>query len=209
MTEPAASADGPKLDRRVVRTRAAVLAAGRELYDEQGASAITIEEIVRRTGIAKTTIYRQWRSREELVIAILEDSAVKLPAIHTDDPIRDARKVLLSLWKHLATPTSRSGLVSTIESTIANPEMASRHRDFLTGRQAPLVDAVARAIEAGVVQPDARAQTLADLLASPVIVRALIRGDAPDRRYVDHLIRTVLDITTPRDSRSRSSRDKH
>lgn len=188
------TATEPKIDRRVLRSRAAVLAAGRELFHERGTDGITVEEITRRTGVAKTTIYRHWRSREELVIDILADTVVELPAIETNDPVQDIRTILLALWTSMAEPNRRRDLAGMIESTIVSPDLAALHRDFLTTRAAPLVAAVGRAVDAGVVQGDVRRQTLADLLASPIIVRVFIRGDQPDPRYVNHLVRTVLNL---------------
>lgn len=196
MRRRATEAPPPNTDRRVLRTRAAVLAAGTALFHELGARAITVEEVSRRTGIAKTTIYRHWRSREDLVIAILEQVAVAVPATSTDDPLHDIRTILLAVWAGLVEPSSRMELAGTIEAMAASPQLASEHRRFLTARTAPLVDAVERAIASGAVEASAGAQTLADLLVSPIVVRALIRGDEPDPRYVDRLAGVVLDSPT-------------
>jgi AcrR family transcriptional regulator len=201
-----ADATPPKQDGRVIRTQATVLAAGIELYAERGAQGITVEEIARRTGIAKTTIYRHWRSREELIMAILEQTAVGLPDVHTDDPIGDIRSMLLSLWTNLVLPTSRVGLAGMITATAGDPQLASQHRDFLTTRAAPLLDAVTRAIDTGVVEAAEAPQTLTDLLSSPIIVRALIRGDAPERRYVDRVMKAVLGAPPPRTTKPRRER---
>jgi len=201
----AADAAPPKQDRRVIRTQAAVLAAGIELYAERGAQGITVEEIARRTGIAKTTIYRHWRSREELIMAILEQTAVGLPDVHSSDPIADIRSILMSLWTNLVLPTSRVGLAGMITATAGDPQLASQHRDFLTTRATPLLDAVTRAIDAGAVETSEAPQTLTDLLSSPIIVRALIRGDAPERRYVDRVMKAVLGAP-PRASTPRRGR---
>lgn len=198
MTTTADEGMPPNQDRRVLRTQAAVLAAGVELHNEGGARAITVEEIARRTGIAKTTIYRHWRSREDLVMAILEHAAVDLPAVHTRDPIGDIRTMLLALWANLALPTSRSGLAGTIEALVTDAHLASQHRDFLTARRVPLVEAVTRAIDAGVIDTDVAAPMLTDLVVSPIIVRALISGDQPDRRYVDGLMAVVLGTPAPK-----------
>lgn len=195
MPEPRSKAE-PKLDRRVIRSKTAVLAAGVELYRERGSRAITVEEIARRTGIAKTTIYRHWHSREDLILEILEKTAVELPTVETNNPVEDIRTIVLSLWTDLVLPTSRTELAGTIEALATDPELSSRHRDFLAARSAPLVDAVTRAVDAGAIETDSPPQTLAALLASPIIVRALIRGDEPDGGYVDHLMEIVLD--TPR-----------
>src|ERR1022692_2974511 len=64
-------------DPRVTRTRSAVLTAATGLLAERGYAGFSIDAIVQRTGIAKTTIYRHWPSRHGLLTAVitqLEDS---------------------------------------------------------------------------------------------------------------------------------------
>jgi AcrR family transcriptional regulator len=61
---------GTPADPRVARTRAAVLNAGIDLLAERGYPGFTIDAIVARTGIAKTTIYRHWPSRDSLLTAV-------------------------------------------------------------------------------------------------------------------------------------------
>ncbi len=184
-------------DRRVVRTRAAVLAAGRGLMTERGVRGITVEEITKRTGIAKTTIYRHWKSREGLVLAIIAEAGAEIPAPHTNVPLSDIRSVLTATWEAMVDPIRRSAFASMIDSTAANPELASLHREFLSAVGGPLADAVARAVAAGQARAGLDPEIGAELLAAPIVVRAFIRADPLDRRYIDRLMDEVLG-TRPR-----------
>jgi AcrR family transcriptional regulator len=197
---------GSQQDPRVVRTRATVLGAGQDLMMEGGVRSITVEEIASRTGIAKTTIYRHWRSREELVLAVIAENGFTLPATRTSDPVRDIRTILVALWKALADPTRRSAMALVIDSVASNPGLASLHRDLLSARSSPLVDAIDRAIDAGAVQARLDAVFLSELLASPLIVRAFLRADGVDRRYIDRLVKVVLEIEGDGHAASRGSR---
>lgn len=60
-------------DPRVLRSRAAVLEAGVELLVEGGPNAVTVEAVSHRSGVAKTTIYRQWDSRDDLVVDVVAE----------------------------------------------------------------------------------------------------------------------------------------
>jgi AcrR family transcriptional regulator len=60
------------VDPRVSRTRAAVLRTATDLLVEGGPSAVTIDAIVARSGVAKSTIYRHWASRDEVLLAVIE-----------------------------------------------------------------------------------------------------------------------------------------
>jgi AcrR family transcriptional regulator len=74
------------LDPRIARSRAAVLEAGVELLVGGGPNAVTVEAIAHRSGVAKTTIYRQWRSREDLVVDVIAQVVPKSPTPPADLP---------------------------------------------------------------------------------------------------------------------------
>src|ERR1700761_1847970 len=57
-----------ELDGRVRRSRDRVLTSAFELLGESGVGGFSVDEVARRSGVAKTTIYRHWPTREALVI---------------------------------------------------------------------------------------------------------------------------------------------
>lgn len=73
------SSSGTVRDPRVARSRAAVLEAGVELLVEGGPNAVTVEAVCQRSGVAKTTIYRQWTSREDLVVDVIAEIVSTAP----------------------------------------------------------------------------------------------------------------------------------
>jgi AcrR family transcriptional regulator len=62
----------------VARTRSAVLRSATDLLVEGGPSAVTIDAIVARSGVAKSTIYRHWESRDEVLVDAIERCAPTL-----------------------------------------------------------------------------------------------------------------------------------
>ena len=82
-------------DPRVARSRAAVLEAGVELLVEGGPNAVTIEAVVQRSGVAKTTIYRQWESREDLVVDVIGEVLKSAPEPPTDVPFEPALRTMM------------------------------------------------------------------------------------------------------------------
>src|ERR1700722_2822321 len=63
----AAERDPKPLDERVRRSRAAVLDVTTKLLFERGYGGATVDEISRRSGVAKTTISRHWPTRTDLL----------------------------------------------------------------------------------------------------------------------------------------------
>jgi AcrR family transcriptional regulator len=54
-----------------------VLAAAKEIFDEQGVNA-PLDEIARRAGVGNATMYRHFPTRRELVIAVYADEVTQL-----------------------------------------------------------------------------------------------------------------------------------
>ncbi len=54
-------------DPRVARTRERVLGAAWELLNEVGFDGVTVELVSARSGVARSTMYRHWRSMPELL----------------------------------------------------------------------------------------------------------------------------------------------
>src|SRR6476661_1097801 len=69
---------------RSAETEQVILQVTRELLVECGVQGLTIEKVAARAGVAKTTIYRRWRDKDELALAVVLDmveQVVKLPEL--------------------------------------------------------------------------------------------------------------------------------
>jgi AcrR family transcriptional regulator len=85
----------PTDDPRVTRTRDRVIRATTDLLVEGGPWAVTVDAVVARSGVAKSTIYRHWDSREQLLVDMLQCNAPELAAPPDDLPVEDALRALL------------------------------------------------------------------------------------------------------------------
>ena len=64
--------------------RLAILQAAAEMLSERGLRAMTIEQIAKRAGVAKTTIYRRWPSKATLALeAFLNEFLSTQPPVDT------------------------------------------------------------------------------------------------------------------------------
>jgi AcrR family transcriptional regulator len=84
------NADAPPMgDERQERRDAAenrqrVLAAARQLFDEQGVAAVHMADIAEAAGVGKGTLYRRFANKAELCLALLHDQLVE----HQDAMLR-------------------------------------------------------------------------------------------------------------------------
>ena len=68
-----------KIDARVERSRAKLLAAATDLLVASGPAALTVDAVAERSGVAKSTLYRHWPSREALMVDVLRENMPCIP----------------------------------------------------------------------------------------------------------------------------------
>jgi AcrR family transcriptional regulator len=86
------------MDPRVARTHDAVMHAAFDLLLEGGPAALTVDGVVARSGVAKSTVYRHWATRDDLVAAVLTACAPTLDPIADDVSFGDALRQLVEAF---------------------------------------------------------------------------------------------------------------
>ena len=136
------------IDPRVLRSRRAVLQAAQELVAEDGVRGVTIEAVSARSGVAKTTIYRQWRDCNDLLVNAFDFEKAKVVFPATEDLRGDLVTGLLALAATLGREQSRL-IPAMIEAGERNPDFAQLSASFIDARRKPGRDRLVRAVRTG------------------------------------------------------------
>lgn len=177
---------------RARHTRREILAAGVALLSEEGVRGITVEGVSRRSGIAKTTIYRYWPTREQLVIAVIDEVKFDLPTPDSGDTRRDIAVVLKELWSLVRQPSHRVTIASMIEALVDDSVRDAFHVRFLIDSGRPVSDLLSRGVRTGEFDAGLDVEYAFRMLTGPVMAGAVILGAPVDDAFVDHLIEQVL-----------------
>jgi AcrR family transcriptional regulator len=180
---------------RSARADRAILAAALELFAEVGPDAMSIEGVAERAGVGKTTIYRRWSSKEELVSAAVgtlsEDLSAPDAGTVRDDLVGLARQMIRTLASE---PTGR--VLPRIASEMASGSSIGRtYARTVLGPRRELVGAVLRrGLERGELRADLDVELAIDELIGPLIVRRLLGGpgSATTGSLPEHLVDAVL-----------------
>src|SRR5262245_60454316 len=109
---------------RSARVRADVLTAALDTLIAAGWSGFTIEAVATRAGVHKTTVYRRWGTREDLLLdALLARSAERVEIPHTGDPAEDLRALLRAVRDNLSTPVGEALARVAASEAGATPEL--------------------------------------------------------------------------------------
>lgn len=94
----------PAPDRRRSHKRQAIIAAAKEMFFQEGYAGASMDRITAKAGVSKATIYSHFRSKEELLMAVVEDvvSPIQTGFLSALDPSASLSAWLLSLGELLA-----------------------------------------------------------------------------------------------------------
>ena len=126
-TRPGSIGRGPKV-------RATVLAATLAELAGTGYAALTVDNVARRAGVHKTTIYRRWKNRESLVTDAMTDlAATQVPFPDTGDiDTHPAQARAVRFVAFLNSPTGQAIAAAALSDASRIPEIAdAKHRFFL------------------------------------------------------------------------------
>jgi AcrR family transcriptional regulator len=182
---------------RGARTEKAIVDATRELLGEAGVRALTIERVAERSGVAKTTIYRRWRDKDELALAVLIDDTETVAA---PPDVGDTRKELLTFLDSATRIIQENDVLAGLTSEIATrPELARAYRDRVVDvRLAAIKTVVDRGIARGDLRPGTDVRLVHELLVGPRLYRLLFSGAPIDRRHARAVVDAVLAAFAPR-----------
>ncbi|WP_326699884.1 TetR/AcrR family transcriptional regulator [Streptomyces sp. NBC_01754] len=167
---------------------AAILEATRASLVDLGWSKLTMSDVASRAGVAKTTLYRRWAGKNELVVdavAVLFDE-LELPDLGS---LRaDVQAVVLQFAALLDRPETRTALMAVVAESTRDEALRDRIRNSIVARQKRLVlQGRERAQQRGELpaEPDAEvaartADLIFDVIAGAVVHRTLVSAEPVD-----------------------------
>ncbi len=189
---PARRTTGARTGGRSERVVASVLTAALTELAHVGYVAMRLEDVASRAGVAKTTVYRRWPTKSELVRDAIQH------AVATETPLPDTgsvRKDLLALLERsMALMSTAEGLavarlITTDSAAPDVDELCRTLREDVRTRRASLV---VRAQERGEIPADADPLLMTDAIFTVAMSRLIRYGERLDRETCERLIDLVV-----------------
>jgi AcrR family transcriptional regulator len=181
------------VDPRVQRSRAAVLEAARELLMEVGFGGVTMEGVSARSGVAKTTMYRQWPDSNHLLLDVFSLASAENVTPTTDDLEHDLVECLRHLVISLTDPESSGMVAALIEASERDEEFRRISRPYIDARRKPAVTRLRLAVRRGELPPDTDVELVCSALVGPLFYRRLLsRQTLTDKTLLPRLVHLVI-----------------
>jgi AcrR family transcriptional regulator len=169
--------------------RAAIL----RLLAEVGYGALTMDAVASEAGVGKATIYRRWRTKQDLVVDTISDlNRAEATPPDTGSLEGDLRQMLQSLVSVITGPTGAATL-SLLSTVPHQPALAAAFRNgpLAVWRQA-FEQIWARAEQRGEVRPGLAGSVIAETTSALLVQRWLLTGEPVDEAYADEVLDTVV-----------------
>jgi AcrR family transcriptional regulator len=179
----------------------AIVAAALDLFIDHGIAGLSIEQVAKRAGVGKPTIYRRWSTKERLVADAIEahvgaDLEWPTPEEVAAIPPEMLVRRNISAAASASTDPKFRGLVAQIYgSAVTHPLLMRTYWDhYIAPRRTLAIAMLERAKSEGRVVADADLNVLVDMLAGAVTYRVL-QPNPPTahqmRRYLEAAYRQV------------------
>lgn len=174
-----------------------MLATAADLLDERGFSGFTIDEVARRSGVSKATIYKHWSGGYDVAVDAYGDSVTDaVPVLVTGDVVADLTGQIVRLAEFYASPRGRVAAQLMAAGTMQERGPELLREKFFAKRRTDTLALVEQGKANGQLRGDLNSELVIDLLFGPIVFR-LFNGlqplDAGNAAELTHLaLRAVV-----------------
>jgi AcrR family transcriptional regulator len=188
---------------RDTRADRAILTATLELMAERGVGDLRMDDVADRAAVGKATIYRRYRSKDELVADAVATLVSEIAIPDTGSTRSDLLALMRQAVELYSGPLARGLMPALLEETRRNPELATTVRDqFLAGRRLALSAVLERGVRRGDLRRGLDLELALDVLGGAVFYRLLVTGGPIDECLAQGVVELILRGFAPTQSRA-------
>ncbi|MEH2379778.1 MAG: TetR/AcrR family transcriptional regulator [Nostoc sp.] len=177
---------------RSIHADQAILQATLDLLAEVGYESMSIEAIASRAGVGKTTIYRRYTSKEELVADAIESLRDDLAIPDTGSFWGDMDILINNAAKKIDSPLGRQTLALIISTASSNPQFAEVYWTKYTKlRREAFAKILQRAKSRSEIHKDADVDLIIDLVSGSLYYALIFK---PTTEPVEAYMRRTMNL---------------
>ena len=172
--------------------RSAVLDATSALLTEVGYDQLNIDNVACRAGVHKTTVYRRWPTKPELIAdAARVQAAENVPIPDTGTLLGDLQTLAREVAANIGSDGGARRARTLVAAAASSDELAHVMHSFWTDRLRASAAIVERAVDRGELPDTTNANLLIEAVVGPIWLRLLLTGEPVDDDFADHIAELV------------------
>ncbi|MEO0935655.1 MAG: TetR/AcrR family transcriptional regulator [Cyanobacteria bacterium J06641_2] len=179
---------------RSVESHRAILKATLELLGELGYERMSIEGIASRAKVGKSTIYRRYKGKEELVADAIESIREEVIIPDTGNIWTDIDALIENAARITFNPLGRQAVATIISSASSNPEFARIYSEkYLQPRKEAFAVVIERAKARKEIRFDLDANFVFDVMSGMMLYGLIFPPTSETwEKYVRRAVETVI-----------------
>jgi AcrR family transcriptional regulator len=192
MRKKSVAAGRNRTDERVRHSKDAVLKTTFELLMESGLGGVSVDEVAKRSGVAKTTIYRHWPSRSALLLDACSKMGAKFDVPDSGKLRTDLAQLASSVAGMLRSPSFSSVLPSIIDAAERDEQVAAMYERIHAEHMAPFYVVVERAKQRGELPRTYPASEVVAAVVGPLFYRRWFSREELDDSFVAAIVNRAV-----------------
>ncbi len=156
--------------------REKALNAAIEVLSLEGIDGFTVDAVAKRSGVAKTTIYRHFSSGNELLVRALDCTVQPFPTPNTGSLRTDIEEFIESILPIIDDHATRRTMLSVMAAAADDPQLARIHDELMDQRKKPIKTMLELAQARGEIRADLDLDLALDFVEGPFFFRKTVRG---------------------------------
>lgn len=158
----------------------------------EGVAACTVEEVARRSGIAKSTIYRRYVDVDELIFDMVSTMVTEPAPVDTGSLAGDLSVILKRYLKASERQTTRELYLWMAQRGQQEERLAELFEKARVQPGGPTTVALQRAKDRGELSADLDMELALHMIQGPFFTKRLVENAEPDAEEFDSLIAMIV-----------------
>lgn len=175
-----------------------ILDVARDVLIGGGYANFTMESVAQAAGVSRSTLYRRWSSKQELVLACAQTLDVK--SLRTDDQgsfAADVRHLIMARLQLVSTGAYAASQAAILAAVAEVPALREQVVAANLLKLQVTEDIIRRGRRRGDVRGDVDISVLRLLVSAPLLFSVLQLDEDPDQVYVDALVSLICRAAAP------------
>ncbi len=176
--------------------RDTILRATYRLLEDMGYAAVTTDDIAAEARVSKATIYRLWRSKQEIVVDAARMHFGRVDAPELGSFTAEIHWILEHRAEDYRQPGTLRLVGSLVGAATSDPQLQAVFVDWVEQLSRAVRQVIQRGIARGDVQPDVDIFALETIIAG-IVARAVIAQQSFSRATVDNVVALISRAAAP------------
>lgn len=177
----------------IAESHGAIMDVVYELLQEKSTRDMTMEEVARRAGVGKQTLYRWWPTKAALVMAMFSERIARIPvAVEGVNAEQNLRQRMRRFIAALNSPLGKIMADLIAEGQSEPAVLQEFYEQHVRSRREDTIASIEQGKASGELRSDVNAELLVDALFGAIYYRLLFRSGPMTDEYVDQLADQVF-----------------